>query len=319
MPGRAEEPSRSQTPSRISAGRPAVCGGGRTALSPARASSSSTPLRPGSIGPRRSARGRSSIPPSSSRGRRAIGADGRIYPHVHIMTSTAGRAGQGPEFHGHGGHRPRERRAGRAVLPVPAEDPGLRRGQGRQFRRDEEHRLRPALQGPASELPRRQHRSRRTSTSAPGRSPATTTASPRTRPTSAPGPSSAPGRSSSPRSGSGGALMSPRARPSPRTWPPAPWPSLGPARWRSPAGSWNGSGRGRKRKGGDGHETQRHPHVLQERPGRRLAGDLRHRQDEKGPASTPSPSSRTTGRRPASSTSRSSAPRSSSGSRATGG
>ncbi len=50
------------------------------------------------------------------------------------------RPGQGPELDGHGGHRPRGRRPGRAVLAVPAEDPRLRRGQGGQLRRDEEHR-----------------------------------------------------------------------------------------------------------------------------------------------------------------------------------
>ena len=166
-----------------------------------------------------------------------IGADGRILPARPHHVFDPRRPGEGLELHGHGGHGPGERRPGRSVLPLPAEDPGLRRGQGGQLRRDEEHRLRPRVQGPAPELRRRQHRRRRASTSAPARSPAITTASRRIPPASAPGPSSARGRSSSPRSRSGGAPTSPRARRSPETWPPGPWPSPGPARSRNRAGS----------------------------------------------------------------------------------
>ncbi|MCK7483644.1 MAG: hypothetical protein M0C28_46470 [Candidatus Moduliflexus flocculans] len=90
MPATPEEARPGRGRGRRREGRGPAPGAQERGARPPRASSSSIRPRPGSTGPPRSVPGRSSIPRSSSRARRGWAPTARIYPHVHIMSSTIG-------------------------------------------------------------------------------------------------------------------------------------------------------------------------------------------------------------------------------------
>ena len=133
---------------------------------------------------RRSATGASSAPAASSSTRRS--APGvRVWASIVESSTVEDEATIGPFSHLRPGHGRRPRR------------------RGRQLRRAQEHPPRRRLEAAPHELPRRRRRSARASTSAPARSPPTTTGRASTRRRSATARSSASTRCSSPRSRSG--------------------------------------------------------------------------------------------------------------------
>ena len=88
-------------------------------------------------------------------GRTVIGRGGRDRTRRPPRGRDGRRSRQGLRRDGRRIRDPRGRRPGRAVLPAPPPDRRPGRGEGREFRRDEENRFRPALQSPPPELSRR--------------------------------------------------------------------------------------------------------------------------------------------------------------------